>query len=151
MIKNNRYLIILVSISILAQTKLVYANGLKFNRPIKETWYTYESGTVTLTGLLVTEMAYGPPNYGENPETDKKEYFPVLKLSNPINIKAESKNELNEEPLRGIKEIQLIIHVRGDFNLKNRKIEVTGKLSHSITGHHHKKVLMDVDKIESAE
>lgn len=147
----GKKVVVLISILIITKVNLVRANGIIFNRPIKETWYTYESETVTLTGLLVTEMAYGPLNYGENPETDKKEYFPVLKLSNPISIKAEPKDELNGEPLRGIREIQLVIHVQDDFNLKNRKIEVTGKLFHSITGHHHKKVLLDVDKIGTVE
>lgn len=140
---------VLISILIITKVNLVRANGIIFNRPIKETWYTCESETVTLTGLLVTERAYGPPNYGENPETDKKEYFPVFKLSDPISIKAESKDELNGEPLRGIKEIQLVIQAQDGFDLKNRNVEVKGKLFHSITGHHHKKVLLDVEKIRA--
>ena len=36
--------------------------------------YYYEPSISVVEGRLITKMYYGAPNYGENPETDHKEY-----------------------------------------------------------------------------
>lgn len=40
----------------------------------------------TLSGHLLTEMDWGPPNYGESPKTDSKMKTLLLKLNHPISI-----------------------------------------------------------------
>jgi hypothetical protein len=40
----------------------------------------------TLSGHLLTEMDWGPPNYGESPKTDRKLKTLLLKLNHPISI-----------------------------------------------------------------
>ncbi|HET9525573.1 MAG TPA: hypothetical protein VFO99_05370 [Pyrinomonadaceae bacterium] len=37
----------------------------------------YEPATVELEGRLVIQLKYGPPNFGEQPKTDKKLRVPV--------------------------------------------------------------------------
>ena len=105
-------------------------------------WYEYEPTSVTLQGTLESAWAYGPPNYGENPTTDKKEVFYLLKLEGPINVRGKPNDSLNPRTNENISEIQVI---PGDLNLKrfeNKKVSVMGALFASITGHHHTKVLI---------
>ena len=40
----------------------------------------------TLSGHLLTEMDWGPPNYGESPQTDRKLKTLLLKLNHPISV-----------------------------------------------------------------
>src|SRR3989338_2775801 len=50
---------------------------------------------VELTGRVVSQEQYGPPNYGENPETDAKVRILVLRLSAPIELRADTGNTAN--------------------------------------------------------
>jgi hypothetical protein len=41
-------------------------------------WLSYQPKVVELKGTLSVKTYYGPPNYGENPDTDAKEALPIL-------------------------------------------------------------------------
>lgn len=110
--------------------------------------YKFEPTVVNLTGKLVKKKFYGPPGYGEDPKTDRKELASILLLSHPIKVVAEKSDQFNETR-DNIKEIQLINVKRivlSPFFQKN--VKVTGKLSAAITGHHHTDVLIEIDDIQ---
>lgn len=85
-----------------------------------------------LTGVVIIKKAYGAPNYGETPNLDTIEYYPVLKLDRPHSFSLE-KNECE------IKEIQLIF-LTDDLNMSNldgQRVSVNGKIEMANSGHHH--------------
>ncbi len=85
-----------------------------------------------LTGVVIIKKAYGAPNYGETPNLDTIEYYPVLKLDRPHSFSLE-KNECE------IKEIQLIF-LADDLNMSNldgQRVSVNGKIEMANSGHHH--------------
>jgi hypothetical protein len=51
----------------------------------------YEPAVVKLSGILVMDAYYGPPNYGEEPETDPIEQNWTLKLDQPVDVLADPK------------------------------------------------------------
>lgn len=84
-------------------------------------------GEVTLTGTLTYQRFWGPPNYGEDTLTDKKEIYPILKTDTA--------------------DIQLVT----DKNLRsfeNKKVSATGVLFEAQTGHHHTKILLELGEIK---
>ncbi len=85
-----------------------------------------------LTGVVIIKKAYGAPNYGETPNLDTIEYYPVLKLDRPHSFSLEQ-NECE------IKEIQLIF-LTDDLNMSNldgQRVSVNGKIEMANSGHHH--------------
>lgn len=123
----------------------------------KTIWHNYEPQQVKLRGTIAEEKSYGPPNYGEDPNIDKIEKYYILKLDDPINVKGKTNSKLNSETELNISEIQLSINwdnknnilPNGDIaNILNKKVSVKGTLFHSVTGHHHTKVLLNVTKIK---
>jgi hypothetical protein len=113
-----------------------------------EDTYKFEPAVVELTGKLVEKIFYGPPGYGENPKTDSKEHAAILLLSKPIKVVAEKGDAFNETR-DNAKEVQIINIKRIPLSIYfQKKVKVTGKLSSSITGHHHTDVLIEVDEIQ---
>lgn len=91
-----------------------------------------ENEVKQLTGVVIIKKAYGAPNYGETPNLDTIEYYPVLKLDRPHSFSLE-KNECE------IKEIQLIF-LTDDLNMSNldgQRVSVNGKIEMANSGHHH--------------
>lgn len=115
--------------------------------------YNYHPQVVELQGVVKGLRAYGPPNFGEDPETDKVEGFYVLKLDKPININ--KSGDFGAES--NVSEIQLAIcwpdakEIFGTEkapNINNEEILVRGTLYHSHTARHHRNVLIFAEKIE---
>jgi hypothetical protein len=52
----------------------------------------YGGDPVTLTGKVKVQTFYGPPNYGENPDTDSRETQLILVLAEPICVEANPSN-----------------------------------------------------------
>ncbi len=46
----------------------------------------YKPAIAHLSGIIVVQQFYGPPNFGENPKTDAKENVLEIKLDAPINV-----------------------------------------------------------------
>lgn len=110
--------------------------------------YKFEPAVVYLTGELIQKQFYGPPGYGEDPKTDRKENASILILNHPIKVVAEIGDRFNETR-DNVKVIQLINVKRialSPFFQKN--VKVTGKLSSAITGHHHTDILIEIDDIQ---
>ncbi|GMO42193.1 MAG: hypothetical protein Ta2F_18210 [Termitinemataceae bacterium] len=103
--------------------------------------YEY-SNTIILKGKIELREFYGPPNYGENPKTDKKESYYFLLLDKSLIIN--SKN---------IKELQIIFATQKDAGnfMAGERYYIKGKLFLAITGHHHSPVLILADYLILAE
>lgn len=100
---------------------------------------------VTFKGKIAYEKFYGPPNFGETPETDQKVEVPILRTEHPVDIENTVSGGLSS--IKGQRKIQLIIRKK---KLKKHDlcVEVTGTLFEAVNGHHHTSVLLDVDKIK---
>lgn len=114
--------------------------------------YPFEPSISVISGVLIIENYFGSPGYGDNPETDEREYSYILMLEKPIDVisNTEKREEgdsdsttsnISEIQLASTKDIKL-------SNYKNKAIRLTGTFFGANTGHHHTKVLLDVQKIE---
>jgi Domain of unknown function (DUF4431) len=113
----------------------------------------YEPEVVTLLGRLTQTIEYGPPNYGENPESDSVEYPIILVLPRPVRVQGDPTSELNSETFANITQVQLVIDdgiAPGYSKYFERDVEVTGKLFAGHTGHHHTDVLITVETLTPA-
>ena len=114
-------------------------------------WLSYEPTVVELKGKLIIKTFFGPPNFGENPETDSKERSWILSLTTPINVRAKTEDDPILFPsVENVRELQLVLP-EPHRELIGKKIIVRGTLFHAHTGHHHTDVLMMVQSISSSE
>jgi len=115
-------------------------------------WLDFEPSVVELSGILAIEVHLGPPTYGEQPKRDRKLRVPVLKLSQPVNIRGNPASELNVETRENVKEVQLSFPERDDYRraqrCEGRWVTVRGTLSSRHTGRHFKEVLLEANKVE---
>jgi len=111
--------------------------------------YYFEPSVSTLTGTLRVELYYGPPNFGETPETDAKEYSYILYPEKVINVIQTSESSYFNVTTKDITKFQLA--PMEQVSLKpfvDKRITVTGQFYGSHTGYHHTDVLMAVSKAE---
>ncbi|MBI5918371.1 MAG: DUF4431 domain-containing protein [Nitrosomonadales bacterium] len=108
----------------------------------------YSGSPVTLTGKVKLQTFFGPPNYGENPDTDSRETQAILLLAKPICMEAnpaeyeEAEQNQLEVTLVPLKKENLKSH-------EGKQIAVQGTLYHAHTGHHHTQVLIEIKRIEN--
>ena len=112
-------------------------------------WLSYQPAVVELRGTLTLKTYYGPPNYGENPDTDAKEVLPVLILKEPVKVRGnpQAPDDFDRRSVENIKEVQLVLTVPYK-EFTGKTVLVEGTLFHGFTGHHHTDVLMDVRSIK---
>lgn len=116
----------------------------------KKEWLDYWPAVVELKGKLSIKTFFGPPNFGEDPETDSKERSWILSLDKPINVRAKTETDPILGPsVEDVRELQLVLR-EPRRELIGKKVIVKGTLFHAITGHHHTDVLMDVQSISLA-
>ena len=115
---------------------------------LEEMWVGYEPSEVSLEGRLVVENKFGPPNWGENPDTDMKLHVPMLILSRPLNVRRDPNSDVNDETFTGVQKVQL--QIRSDYQkLVGKEVVATGSLYAGQTGWHFTDVLMSVKSIRS--
>lgn len=116
-------------------------------------WLEYEPKIVVLYGLIEKDRAYGPPNFGETPEQDKKIEYYLIHLDSPVKIKGNSGNDdLNTATYKRIDRIQLL-HFGTAIKLKtflNKRVKIEGSLFQAMTGHHFTKVLCTIKKMQES-
>lgn len=108
----------------------------------------YSASPVTLSGKVKLQTFFGPPNYGESPETDSRETQAILLLEKPICVEANPKDY--EDAEQNQHEVTLV--PLGKENLKDyegKQIMVQGTLYHAFNGHHHTPVLIEIKHIEN--
>ena len=107
----------------------------------------YAGAPVALAGKVTLETFYGPPNYGESPETDSRETQAILVLANPICVSANPST--NDEAEKNQLKVTLVPPAGVNLgSYKGRSVIVKGTLFHAITGHHHTPVLMQVVRVK---
>ena len=113
-------------------------------------WLSYEPATVALEGRLIFETKYGPPNFGENPKTDKRVKVPIVILTKAINVRGTPGDALNATTVQGARRIQLVFTdpAKNYKPLAGKDIVVKGTLFHAHTGGHYTDVVMSVQSIE---
>lgn len=109
----------------------------------------YGGSPITLSGKVKLQTFFGPPGYGENPDSDSRETQAILLLEKPICVEANPKDY--EEAEQNQRELTLV--PLGKENLKDyeeNQIMVQGALYHAFNGHHHTPVLIEIKHIENA-
>ena len=97
---------------------------------------------IIIPGNILLKDNYGPPGYGENPESDAIETYYFLVLDQSIQIKMEGR-EIS------VREFQLVFppgFIRTDYSPDETYI-VSGELFPAHTGHHHSEILIQVREI----
>jgi hypothetical protein len=116
--------------------------------PVAAQCFEYEPKVVSLSGSLVRETHPGRPNYESAVSGDAPETIWVLKLKNPICVLAANDIDVSENSET---EIQLVLD-QGQYNkyrsFLGQAVTITGKLFHSHTGHHHKRLLLTTSEIK---
>ncbi|MDP1932862.1 MAG: hypothetical protein Q8L60_15530 [Gammaproteobacteria bacterium] len=100
--------------------------------------YPYEPAIVQLQGVLELEEKFGPPNFGEFPETDQRLNIYVLNLIRPIHVGTpDSLSELNDRPIENVSRIQVIFQNNSSdiISLIGETIVLEGSLSKQLSSH----------------
>lgn len=112
--------------------------------------YNFEPSVSVVEGKLIRRMYYGPPNYGENPDTDSKQYPFILQLDKPIDVIAEDDDEFNSDIFE-VTEIQVVPMNKEQTELLdqyiNKRVLIQGTLFEAIFGGHHTEVLIELEKV----
>ena len=120
------------------------------NSVIGKTFH-YAPTIVQLTGKIALEEHYGPPNFGEDPNSDEKVVVPVLALDKPIDVDGDDQNPLNNDSFKDVWRIQLVFSQKIEFGrFVNQHVKVRGTLFEKQTGHHYTNVLLKVDELAPA-
>jgi len=109
----------------------------------------YEPEVVELNGTIHRQTFPGRPNYESIKEGDEPETYWILKSKKAICVRADSSDDGNESEAN-VTRIQLVLDQRQYVIYKSmlgKKVTVKGTLFHSISGHHHTKVLLTVLEI----
>ena len=110
----------------------------------------YEPAVVELRGIVALEQHFGPPCYGESPQTDSVELIAVILLDEPVSVEGDADPQsLNGTSYTDVRKLQL---VRGYSDLPfspyaGKHVVVSGTLYEGFTGHHHTDVLIRVETI----
>ncbi len=107
-----------------------------------------EGRLVELTGKVELRTFYGPPGYGEAPQTDSRETVRILLLENTL---ADAVPQLAGTQLGDEITVQLILDQPMPLLREAGQscLKFSGVLIPRITGHHHTDVLLDVQKTQS--
>lgn len=111
--------------------------------------FPYGPATVELSGKVVLETFWGPPNYGEDPKSDSRETQALLVLDHPICVAAGSGED--EPPEQQQTKITLVPQ-NGEklAAFANQRARVVGALFHAFDGHHHTPLLVEIESITKA-
>jgi hypothetical protein len=109
---------------------------------------------VTLQGVLQVAEFFGPPNYGENPRSDRLEKTFVLQLPAPPAEESGGFALPPDTDSSAVNQyfyyIQLVVFTKDQqaaAALIGHRVRVTGTLMAAITGHHRTPVLLEVASI----
>lgn len=61
--------------------------------------FSYGDDSVVLTGKVIRKAFFGPPGYGENPKTDRRETQGILLLAEPICVEASADEDAEKNQL----------------------------------------------------
>ncbi|WP_051916865.1 MULTISPECIES: DUF4431 domain-containing protein [unclassified Serratia (in: enterobacteria)] len=99
---------------------------------------------LNLSGIVEIRVFFGSPNFGENPETDKRDIQGVLFLDKPICTLGGDFNEAEKD------QIEVTLIPTGSINLSSfagQHVTASGNLSHAHTGHHNTALLLELSGV----
>lgn len=108
----------------------------------------YEPAVVQLIGTINKQTFPGPPNYKSIRKGDKPETYWVLHLSDFVCTQPSGDYDSEDR----VSDFQLILTQKQYALYRKflgRRVNVTGRLSHATTGHHHTPVLLEVTGIRN--
>lgn len=117
------------------------------------------SNQLALSGRLTQRLVWGPPNFGENPRTDRRYAIWVLKLRYPIPVSTDSEFKKSAErkprkPTALVSDLQLIPENVGSLDTLNaqsgRMTTVVGTLWTAEAPAEYTPVVMHITSVESA-
>lgn len=114
----------------------------------------YEPVVVELRGRLVETERFGPPNYGENPQSDARVRLLIVQLREPVLVRADTANPVNNETVTGVTEVQLLLRPEAVAEYRTfvgRVVLARGTLSRAITGHHYTPVVMTLQELRATQ
>jgi hypothetical protein len=114
--------------------------------------FHYEHEKVSLTGIITERVFPGPPNYENIKKGDRPEAAWILHLDKPVCVVPSDPKDDIDEPESNVTNMHLIIF--GSYkkyrDLLGKQVTVRGILTHSISGHHRTRVLIEVEDIKRA-
>ena len=129
---------------------LVFSLYTKEVRPQEQPWLSYYPSVARLNGKLTKVIKYGPPTYGESPETDKKIEVPILILRTPVRIKGNATSSINNEQITNVSFVQIIFPPELQTNYANyleQDVVLAGTLTRGYRGEHFTEVVMTVKAV----
>jgi hypothetical protein len=113
----------------------------------------YEPEVVTIEGLMEENTGFGANTTGGDPKSDNKEKYFVIWPSQPLNVIATptQQKEGLDVTENDVDRLQLIGDDKMIQPLLNKKVRITGTLTHGISAHHFTKVLINVTSIQEVK
>ena len=111
----------------------------------------YNPAVEELKGTVETQTFPGPPNYESIENGDEIERCWFLRLDHPIDVVAnQPTTDLGWKTEKKVEILHMAIINDGDWKkVKNgKRVKVAGKLFNRQNGHHHSRVLIEVDRID---
>lgn len=111
----------------------------------------YEPALIELQGRLTAVVRYGPPDFGENPDSDEKLNVPLLTLGGARQFCADPAHPADTDAVE-VTQVQLNFAEYGDVpaNLLDSEVLVTGTVMRAISGYHFTPVVLSVVSIRAA-
>ncbi|MDH4317307.1 MAG: DUF4431 domain-containing protein [Desulfobulbaceae bacterium] len=109
----------------------------------------YEPEIVSISGIVDRQIYPGRPNYESVEDGDEPVSVWVLKLNSPICVLGS--NEIDVEEM-GQAEVQMVLdgkQYKKYQSLVGKNVVVLGRLFHSHSGHHYRKLLITVGEIRN--
>lgn len=113
---------------------------------------TFGTDQVELSGVLFSEDHWGPPTFGESPESDKKFTAWFVKLDKTIHVKYENEEKMTERVETDVVQIYLLDSDIGDKALRSLNkmhVMVKGKLANIISPSDVGRVILNAVEIEN--
>ena len=113
----------------------------------------YGPDPVRLRGTVSRETFPGPPHYESLQAGDRPEVVWILTLSQPVCVDSGSGDEVNVKET-GVTRIQLVLSSKQFRDYRRSvgtEVQAKGTLLHRTTGHHHEKILMDVEELRRSK
>lgn len=122
-------------------------------RSINQLNYYYDTIPVTLEGTLKIESYFGPPGFGDNPNTDEHEDCFILCLDNSINVLQDpTGTDTDDDDETYLNNYKIELAAMSDtvfedlHQLKYQQVRVTGFFFGKYSPHHHTDVLLSTIK-----
>ena len=109
----------------------------------------YEPSVVGLTGTIRMERHFGPPNFGQTPQTDRVETVPILILDRPVTVQG-SPGSPDGDSYSHVTRVQLVVAIPGGNDLSGfagKHVLATGRLFEKVSGENFTDVLLDTQQI----